>query len=181
MRDYLKKPAWMHKLWTAVLLRWTGRPILRIYLLSYELSPFPGCFSLALVVLVLRWFSFTGKQKQKSFWEMFSSIVLLALSSGPISFLFFLLWKKLKSFGKGLREAPLLVPVITGNFQLFLSFLVLGRIFISLYCHPALAFTLYESSLKLNLFCAFLLISSFSFSSRWFVITQLFCLGFCIL
>lgn len=149
-------------------------------MLSYELNPFPGCFSPALVVLVPRLFSFTGKQAKR-----FLRNVFIHCFVGPESWTYFfpilLAQKKLKSFGKGLREAPLLVPVIIGNFQLFLGFLVLGRIFISLYCHPALAFTLYESSLKLNLSCAFLLASSFPFSSRWFVITQLFCPGFCTL
>lgn len=56
---------------------------------------------------------------------MFSSIVVLALSSD----LFLLSLKKLKAFGKDL--------------QLSLGVLVWGVIFISLYCHPACAFTLY--------------------------------------
>ena len=78
---------------------------------------------------------------------MFSSIVVLALSCD----LFLLSLKKLKPFGKAL--------------QLSLGFLVLGINFMSVLSSCiCLCFVLVF--LKVEFICAFLLVSSFSFSSR---------------
>lgn len=82
---------------------WTGRPILRIYLLSYELNPFPGCFSLALVVLVLRLFSFTGKQAKK-----FLRNVFIHCFVGPERWTYFfpILLAQKKIFWEGIERSP---------------------------------------------------------------------------
>lgn len=160
----------------------TEKPILRMYLLSYSLFPHFQCpFSLILIISVPRLFFLIEKAKAK---QVLRNVLMHCLVGSEQLIYFFpiplSLWNKLKkkkknTFWKGVREAPLLVPVIIGNFHLFLGFLILGEknVYVcAIILHLPLQL-LDESSLKFNLPNAFMPISSFYFALRWFVITQL--------
>lgn len=100
-----------------------------VFAFLQSLHPFSESFSLALIIAVIRLFSLIEKTKAKKlkcFHSLFywPSAVDLFLSYSSYSQTL-----ETKSFGKELREAPLLAPVILSNLQLFLGVLIFGKTF----------------------------------------------------
>lgn len=186
IRDFLEKPAWMHQVQTAVSPGReciTEKPTPRICSgLSNSL-----CTQLQCPLVSLWWSPFSGsapwqrKQNQKKVLGNVFIRCFVDPASRPIPFLLFLLWKKTfkEMFWEGVEGSHFACSCH------YLQSLTLPGLFDfwgKKKCKSALSscLCLYSFCVSLLLSCAFLLVSSLSFSSvsslsfsGWFVIAQL--------